>query len=107
MNPGAHCELGDENIATLGKKNWSLGGDHLDFRIGLHDLLYPSQGQLMQLVVMVVAFQVVDGLLPISCQDVLVLSSQALVDLRGASVSWACHASVGVKTVRTLAHGPV
>ena len=65
MNPGTHSEFCNEDIAPFCKQDWSLSGDHLDFRIGLHDLLDASQRQLMQLVVMFVRFELRDLLLPI------------------------------------------
>lgn len=39
VDPGTHGELRDEDVAALGKQDGSFGRDHLDFRIGLHDLL--------------------------------------------------------------------
>lgn len=81
MNPCPHREFRDEDIAALCEEDGCFGGYHFDFGIGLHNFLDARQGQLMQLVVMVVAFQMVDGLLPIGCQDVLVLAGQALMNL--------------------------
>lgn len=81
MNPGSHGELRDEYVAALGEEDGRFGGYHLDFGIGLHDLFDASEGQLMNLVVVRVALQVADGLLPVSRQDVLVLACEALVNL--------------------------
>ena len=81
MNPGSHGELCDEDVATLGKKDRGLSRDHLDLWICLHDLLYPSKRQLVKLVVMSVALEMVDGVLPIRCQDILVLACESLVHL--------------------------
>lgn len=81
MDPGSHGQLGDENVATLGKQDGRLGRDHLDFRVSLHDLLDARQRQLVELVVVLVGFEVVDCVLPIRGQDVLVLAMEALVDI--------------------------
>lgn len=70
MDPSSHGQLGNEDIAALGKQDWRLRGNHLHLRIGLHDLLYACQGQLVYFVVMIIRFQVVDNMLPVSGQDV-------------------------------------
>lgn len=81
MDPGAHCELCDEDVAALGKEDGGLGRDHLDFRIGLHYLLDTRERKLMDFEVVLVVFEMSDGLLPVRSEDILVLACQALVDL--------------------------
>ena len=44
MDPGAHCEFRDEDVATFGEENGSFCRDHLDFGVRLHDLLDASKG---------------------------------------------------------------
>lgn len=80
--PCAHGQLGDEDVAALGEEDGCFGGDHLDFWVCLHDLLDACQGKLVELVIMGVAFEVVDGLLPVCGENVLVLTVQALVNVR-------------------------
>lgn len=82
MNPRAHRQLGDENVTAFGKEDRRLCRDHLDFWVGLHDLLYPCEGQLVQLVVVGIALEMVDSLLPVGREDVLVLPVEALVNVR-------------------------
>lgn len=67
MDPCAHSEFRNEDVTALGEKNRCFGGNHLDFWVGLHDLLDTRKGQLMDLVVVSVAFQVADCLLPVGC----------------------------------------
>ena len=81
MDPGSHGELRDEDIASLGKKDGGLSRDHLDLWVRFHDLLYPSERELVKLVVMSVALEMVDGVLPIRRQDILVLACESLVHL--------------------------
>ena len=40
VDPCAHCELSDEDVAALGEENWRFCGDHLHFGVGFHHLLY-------------------------------------------------------------------
>jgi hypothetical protein len=81
MYPGTHCQLGDENVASLGKKNRCFGGDHLYLRIGLHHLLYAGKGQLVDFEVVRVGFEVVDCILPVGGQNVTRWASEALIYL--------------------------
>lgn len=81
MNPGAHGQLRDEDITTLGEQNGCLRRDHLDFRIRFHHLLDTSEGQLVDFVIMVVRFQVVNDMLPIGCQDIAGRPLETLIDL--------------------------
>lgn len=57
MNPGAHGEFGDKDVAAFGKQDGSFRGYHFDFRIGFHDLLDARERQLMNLVIMGVALK--------------------------------------------------
>ena len=84
MYPGTHCQLGDEDIAPLGKKDGCLGRDHLYFWIGLHDLFYAGQGQLVGFEVVRVGFEVVDGVLPVGGQNVARWARKALIYLEMA-----------------------
>ena len=81
MDPSPHGQLGDEDIATLGKEDRSLSRDHLNIGIGLHNLLYPGQGELVHLVVVLVILEVMDGLLPVGCQDILVVPGETLMHI--------------------------
>lgn len=74
MDPGAHGELGDEYVASLGEEDGGLSRDHLHLRVGLHDLLDAGERQLVYLVIMLVGLEVVNGLLPVGCQDILELT---------------------------------
>lgn len=65
VDPGAHGQLGDEDVAALCEQDGGLCGNHLDVGVGLHDLLYASQWQLMDLVVVVIRLEVVDDVLPV------------------------------------------
>ena len=82
VDPGAHGEFGDENVTALGKQDGSFGRDHLDFWVGLHNLLDASQGELVQLVVVFVRLELGDLLLPVCVEDVAVVTREALVYLR-------------------------
>lgn len=88
VDPGAHGQLSDEDITTLGEEDGGLGGDHLDFGVSLHDLLDAREGQLVDLVIMGVVLKVVDGVLPVGGQDVLVLAGEALVSLHRRVSLW-------------------
>ncbi len=81
MNPGTHGELGDEDITTFGEKDGGFCRYHLDFWVGLHDLLNASEGQLVDFEVMRLGLEVIDSLLPISGQNVSGWASESLVDL--------------------------
>lgn len=81
MYPGAHRQLGNEDVASFGEQDRRLGRDHLDLRVGLHDLLDPRQWELMLLVVMRVILQRADRVLPVGGEDVAVVSLKALIDL--------------------------
>lgn len=82
VNPSAHSKLGDEYVAALCKEYRCFGGYHFDFGIGLHDFLYPCQWQLVKLVVVFFIFELVDGLLPVRCEDVAVVTVQPLRNLQ-------------------------
>ena len=81
MDPGPHRQLGDEDVASLGKQYRRFGRDHLDLWIGLHDLFYPREWQLMQLVVVRFILENVDDLLPVGGEDVAIVAMQTLVYL--------------------------
>ena len=74
VDPRAHRQLGDEDVAALGEQNRSFGRYHLDLWVRLHDFLNASQGELVDFVVMSLGLEVADGLLPISREDVAVVS---------------------------------
>ena len=63
------------------EENWSLGRDHLDLWIRLHDLFYAREGELVDLVVVLVGLKLGDLLLPIGVQDVTVGARETLIDL--------------------------
>ena len=65
VNPSTHREFRDENIAAFGKQYRRFRRDHFHFWVGFHDFFDPSQGKLMDLVVVSIALKVSDGLLPI------------------------------------------
>jgi len=65
VDPGAHCEFGDEDVAAFGEEDGSFGRNHLHFRVCFHDLLDSGEGELVDLEVVVVSLEVVDRLLPI------------------------------------------
>lgn len=82
VNPGAHGELGDEGLAGFGEDYRRLGGDHLDFGVGLHDLLDARERELVDLVVVVLCLEHRHDLLPVCVQDVAVVAlAEALRDL--------------------------
>ena len=83
MDPGAHGEFGDEDVAALCEEDGGLCGDHFDFRVSFHDFFYPRQRQLVDLVVMVVGFEVVDRVLPVGGEDVAGGTGETLADLIG------------------------
>jgi len=39
VDPGAHRELCDEDVASFSEQDWCFGRDHLHFRIRFHDFL--------------------------------------------------------------------
>jgi len=91
VDPGAHGELGDEDVAALGEEDGRLGRDHLNFGVRLHDLLYPGQGQLVELVVMGVALEVVNRVLPVGSENFLEMAMESLVDIcpgTGIELGW-------------------
>ena len=64
----------------------------------------------MQLVVMTVALEVIYGVLPVSRQNVLVLTRETLVDLSRSKngVNKSCNSTqLQAGRARTFAHGPV
>ena len=74
MDPGAHGELGDEDIAAFGEEDGRFGRDHLHFRIGLHHLLDAGQRQVVLLIVVVGSFDLGDLLLPVGVENVAVVA---------------------------------
>ena len=88
MDPSAHRELGDENVAAFGEQDRGLGRNHLDVGIGFHDLLDAGEGQLVQLVIVGFVLELVDGVLPIGGQDVAIAAHEALVDLQNTICQW-------------------
>jgi len=104
VDPGAHRQLGDEDVAAFGKKNRCLGTDHLHFWIGFHDFLDAGQRQLVQFVVVGFGFEVGDYMLPVSGQNVFVGAVEALVDLGSSAPFQFDHSETGK---RTFAHAPV
>ena len=82
VDPGAHGELGDEGLASLGEYDGRLSRDHLNFRVGLHDLLDARERELVDLVVVVFRLEHRHHLLPVGVQDVAVVArAEALRDL--------------------------
>ena len=81
VDPCAHRELGDEDVAPLGEEDGRFGRDHLDVWVCLHDLLDARQWQLMDLVVVVFVLESLDRVLPVVDQRVAVCAIQALADL--------------------------
>ena len=81
MYPGPHSKLGDEDVATFRKEYGGFCTDHLDIRIGFHDLLYTRKWELMKFIVVRLGLKVVDCLLPIRRQDVAVIADEALIYL--------------------------
>jgi hypothetical protein len=88
MNPRAHGELCYEGLASLGEYYGSFGGDHLHFRVRLHNLLDSRERKLVDLVVVILCLEHRNDLLPVGVQDVAVVAcAEALGDLdRDASV---------------------
>ena len=88
MDPRAHGELCDKGLASLGEDYRRFGGDHLDFRVRLHDLLDARKWKLVDLVVVVFCLEHRHDLLPVGVQDIAVVArAEALGDLsRDASV---------------------
>lgn len=81
MNPCAHRELRDEDVAPFGEQDRGFSRDHFHIRISLHDLFDSGQWKLVDLVIMGIIFEAVDGLLPISCQNIAIVAIEALADL--------------------------
>ena len=65
MDPGAHGEFGDENVAAFGEEDGRFGRDHLYFWVGFHDLFDSGEGELVDFEIVTVGFEVVDCLLPV------------------------------------------
>ena len=88
VDPGAHGELGDKGLASLGEYDGRFGRDHLNFWVRLHDLLDARKRELVDLVVVVLRLEHRHDLLPVGVQDVAVVArAEALGDLnRDASV---------------------
>jgi len=70
MDPRSHSQLCNEDIASLGKQDRRLRRNHFYLRVSLHHFLYACQGQLMDFVVMVIRFKMINSVLPICGQDV-------------------------------------
>lgn len=81
VDPGAHGEFGDEDVAAFGEEDGSFGRDHLHLRVGFHDLFDPRQWKLVQFVIMILGFKFCYLLLPIGIEDIAVLALEALGDL--------------------------
>ena len=82
MYPRPHGQLCNKDIAALGEEDWCLGRDHFDFWIRLHDLLNASQGQLVDFELVSIILEMCDSLLPIGGEDVFVLASETLMNLK-------------------------
>lgn len=91
VDPGAHCELCDEDVAAFGEKDGSFCRNHLDFRVCFHDFFDSGEGELMDFEVVVVCLEVIDGLLPVGRQDFAGGACQTLVDLKRISQVLASH----------------
>jgi hypothetical protein len=87
MDPGAHRQLCDEDVAALGKEDRCLSRNHFHFWIGFHNFLDAGQRQLVQFVVMGFGFKVGDYMLPVGCQNVFIGAVEALVDLDSSAPS--------------------
>ena len=85
MDPGAHGEFCDEDVAAFRKQDGCFGGDHFDFGVGFHDFFDTCQRQLVQFVIVGVSLEVRDYLLPVGSEDVFVGAVEALVDLFAGS----------------------
>lgn len=83
VDPGAHREFGDEDVAAFGEEDGRLGADHFYFRVCFHNFLDACEGELVDFEIMGLRFKVVDCLLPIGGEDVAGGSGEALVDLDG------------------------
>lgn len=81
VDPGAHCEFCDKDIATFREEDWCFGGDHLHVWVGLHDFLDAGERQLVEFVVVGFGFEVVDYVLPVCGEDVFVSAVKTLIDL--------------------------
>ena len=82
MDPRAHGELCDKGLASLGEDYRRFSRDHLDFRVGLHDLLDARERKLVDLVVVVFRLEHRHHLLPVSVQNVAIVArAEALRDL--------------------------
>lgn len=78
VDPSAHSELGDEDVAAFCKKYRSFRGDHLNVRIGLHDLLYPGKWEMVVFIIMIFRLKVVYSLLPVCGEDFALVADEAL-----------------------------
>jgi hypothetical protein len=87
VDPGAHSELGDEDVTPLGEEDGGFSGDHLDFGVGFHDFFDAREGELVDFEVVRVGFEVVDCLLPVRSEDVPGDASETLVYL-GGGLGW-------------------
>lgn len=74
MDPRTHGELGDEGLARFGEDYGCLSRDHLDFGVGLHDLLDARERELVDLVVVVFRLEHGHDLLPVGVEDVAVVA---------------------------------
>lgn len=81
VNPRAHGQLRDEDVAALRKQDWCLSRDHLDVRVCFHDFLDARQRELMQLIVVFIGLELRDLLLPVRVENIAVVARQPLVDL--------------------------
>ena len=54
MDPCPHGQLRDEDVTALGKQDGRFRGYHLHLGVCFHHLLYAGQGQLVDLVVVVI-----------------------------------------------------
>jgi hypothetical protein len=109
MNPGTHGQFGDEDVAAFGEEDWGFGGDHLDFGVGFHHFLDAGERELVNFEVMGFCLEVIDGLLPVSSEDVAGGAGQALIDLdnqRVLLVSRAIHShlTIGRSRVQCVGH---
>lgn len=81
VDPRPHRELGDEDITSLGEENRRFSRNHLHLRVCFHDLLDSCQGELVDLIVMIVILEMIDNVLPIRRQNISRLSCQSLAHL--------------------------
>jgi hypothetical protein len=105
VDPGPHGQLGNEDVAALCEQDGRLGRDHLNLRVGLHHLLYPREGQLMQLEVVVVRLELGDLVLPVDIEHVLRLARETLRYLFevSANCGWWPRAYIDAIAVRSIA----